>query len=73
MELVTESQIAGEFHGWNDGNVYELVNGQKWKQVRYKYRYSYKYRPKAMVFRDGERYFLEVDGMDDIIEVRRIY
>ena len=69
--IVTESRIDGDFTGWTGHGVYRLVNGQEWEQVRYKYRYRYKHRPKARVIQDGGKYWLEVDGMDEAIQVRR--
>lgn len=72
MQLVTESRIAGEFSGWDGDTVFALDNGMKWQQARYAYRYHYAYRPRARVFRDGGRILLEVEGMNDVIEVRRL-
>jgi len=72
MELVVESKIVGQFSGWDGDNVYELTNGQKWQQSRYKYRYRYKYRPEAKVWKDGSHHYLEVEGMYEMVDVRRI-
>jgi hypothetical protein len=72
MEIVTEGRIADEFEGWDEDQIFELSNGQKWQQVRYKYRYVYKYMPRVKIWRDGSKYFLDVDGMDEMLEVRRI-
>jgi hypothetical protein len=71
MEKVSESRIDGSFNGWTGRGAYALVNGQVWKQVGYKYSYRYAYRPKAIVWRDGGKNYLEVEGMSEIIEVRR--
>jgi len=71
--LYGESRIDGEFSGWTGSGVYPLVNGQYWKQASYKYKYKYKYRPKARIWRDGSRYYLESEGMDSMIRVRRVY
>ena len=73
MHLIAESRIDGEFTGWTGDGVYRLVNGQLWKQIRYRYRYRYSYRPIARILSDGGRHILEVDGMEDAIEVRRVY
>jgi len=73
MRLVRDSKIDGEFNGWDGDNVYELIDGSKWKQRRYRYRYRYRYRPRAKVWKDGSRYWLEVDGIDEKIEVKRVY
>jgi hypothetical protein len=71
MQKVAEIIIDGSFNGWTGRGAYSLVNGQVWKQIHYKYSYHYAYRPKAIIWRDGGRYLLEVDGMKDMIEVRR--
>lgn len=72
MELKKESRIVGEFNGWDGDNVYELDNGSKWQQARYKYKYKYKYRPKAKIWKDGSKYMLEVECMNEMIQVRRV-
>ena len=72
MQLVTDSVINGAFHGWNGDNYYELANGQVWQQAHYKYNYHYAYRPRARVFTDGSWHFLEVEGMSEMIEVKRV-
>ena len=69
--VVTESKIDGEFTGWTGDGTYKLMNGQEWEQARYKYRYRYAYCPEARVVQEGGRYWLEVEGMDDRILVRR--
>jgi hypothetical protein len=71
MRVVTESMIDGNFSGRNGGNYYRLINGEVWQQAHYKYAYKYAYRPRARVFTDGSRYYLEVEGMNEMIEVRR--
>ena len=71
MELYIDSRIDGAFKGWTGKSVYKFINGQIWVQKEYKYRYKYAYRPVAKIWKDGSTYFLEVDGMDDKIEVRR--
>ena len=73
MEVKYDSKIVGEFNGWNGDDVYELINGSKWELTRHKYKYRYKYRPKARILKDGSKYYLEVDGMDEMVEVRRVY
>ena len=73
MELEYESRIVGEFAGWEGDNVYELANGTKWQQVRHKYEYRYKDQPEARIWKDGAKYLLEIEGMDEMIQVRRVY
>lgn len=71
MTVVTQSRIRAEFTGWSGMTLFEFDNGQAWRQARYQYFYRYRYRPKAKVIREGGRHFLEIDGIDRRIEVRR--
>jgi hypothetical protein len=71
LQVIAESRIDGRFSGWNGDNYYRLLNGQVWRQARYKYKYHYAYRPKARVLKDGSAYYLEVEGMDERVQVRR--
>lgn len=72
MELKYDTRINGEFKGWHGDAVFELANGTKWKQAKYKYKYKYKYRPKAKIWKDAGRHYLEVDCMSERIQVRRL-
>lgn len=69
---VIESGIEDEFTGWDDETKFELQNGQIWQQVSYAYTYHYAYRPSVVIYSPGNGYRLKVEGMNDIIEVRRI-
>lgn len=69
---VIESQIDGEFSGWDGETIFKLTNGQIWQQVAYAYTYSYKYRPKVLIFRTTGGYEMQVEGMDRRIRVVRI-
>ncbi len=71
MDLITESRIDGAFRGWSGYGVFRLINGQIWKMIYYRYSYRYQYRPVARVWCDGSRHFLEVGGMDEMVEVSR--
>jgi hypothetical protein len=71
MTLVSSSRVRGEFNGWDGDTIVELDNGERWQQARYKYKYSYRYRPQVKVWRSRGKYFMEVDGMEEKMEVRR--
>jgi len=60
MNQEINSQIEGEFNGYNDGAIFRLTNGQIWQQRRYKYMYRYAYRPKVRIYKDGTRWIMEV-------------
>jgi hypothetical protein len=69
---VIESQIDGEFSGWDGETIFKLTNGQIWQQAAYAYTYTYKYRPKVLVFRSSDGYQMQVEGMDNRIWVTRL-
>jgi hypothetical protein len=69
MQLDYEGYINGAFKGWQQNSVYELTNRQRFKLRHYKYEYRYMFRPRAKLWRDGARYFLEVECMRDAVEV----
>lgn len=59
---VVESRIDGAFKGWNRDTIYQLVNGQVWKQKRYKYEYKYAYCPEAVITEINGTYVMHVEG-----------
>lgn len=66
---VEKGQLKGAFKGFkNRDTVFEFHGGSKWQQAEYKYHYAY--MPNAKVFKDRGRFFLEVEGMNEVIEVR---
>ena len=70
MELYSKSRIDGAFKGWTGRGAYKLVNGQIWVQTKYKYKHHHSFHPLAQIWKDGSRFFLDVEGMKDKIEVR---
>ena len=73
MQKYKDSYITDEFEGWDGDAVYELDDGSKWKLASYTYSYSYSYRPRAKIWRDGGRYYLEVETMSDKQEVNEVW
>lgn len=73
MNVVQEGQLRGAFRGFkNRDTVFEFMSdGRKWRQAEYKYVYRYMYSPRARVVDDGGMQFIEVDGMDERVQVRR--
>jgi len=61
---VVESQIDGEFKGWDGKSVYRLTNGQVWGQSEYKYEYKYAYRPEVLIYSANSGYKMLVDGTE---------
>jgi hypothetical protein len=71
-EDVIISKIDGDFDGFENGKIFQLMNGQIWKQVSYEYKYSYKFMPKVTIYKDGTKYKMVVDGVDKTITVERL-
>jgi hypothetical protein len=70
LELACESRIVGKFRGWERDKIYKLEDGSKWEQVGLLFKYRFWYQPKAKVWRDESKYYLDVEGMDEQVEVR---
>ncbi|MDA2918779.1 hypothetical protein MYX76_04685 [Desulfobacterota bacterium AH_259_B03_O07] len=73
MQKFTESRIDDVFEGFDKDKIYSLENGQKWQQTKYQYKYVYNYRPKVTIWEDGDKYLLEIEGVGEMVEVRRLY
>ena len=73
MKIIEESQIQGEFNGFEDEKtIFELQNGIKWQQAEYKYSYHYAFMPKVKIFEELGSYYLQVEGMNDKVKVKKI-
>ncbi len=60
-----ESNIDGEYKGWNGDTIYRLMNGQVWRQSAYHYHYHYAYGPKVVIYPSIGGFKMHVDGDDD--------
>ncbi len=69
MPSVIKSHIEDEFEGWEGETIFRLDNGQIWQQSSYAYHYHYAYHPAVMIFRDGGRYVMKVDGVSQTVDV----
>lgn len=69
---VIESQIEGEFEGWEGDTIFKLTNGQIWQQTSFAYRYHYAYRPEVLIIKTDAGYKMKVDGISETIFVKRI-
>jgi hypothetical protein len=65
-----ESKIVSDFNGWSGDTVFELQNGQIWKQDKYEYKYFYAYRPDALIVNVGSHFVMNVNGKS--IRVKRL-
>jgi hypothetical protein len=69
---VIESEIAGDFNGWDGETIFKLTNGQIWQQAEYDYEYEYDFQPKVTIYKAASGYKMTVEVMDDTIYVRRL-
>jgi len=69
---MVESTISSTFEGWTGETIFELDNGQIWRQSSYAYLYHYAYRPNVCIYPDGIYWRMKVEGVDQIITVERI-
>ena len=68
----TESQIDGEFKGFEGETIIKLINGQIWQQSEYYYHYHYSYMPSVMIFKSDYGYKMQVDGIDKLVGVTKL-
>jgi hypothetical protein len=67
-----ESNIKGDFEGWEGETVFVLDNGQVWQQAGFEYHYHYAFRPKVTIFSIDGVQRMRVEGVDQTIPVRRL-
>ena len=68
-----ESQIDGDFEGFEGETIIKLMNGQIWQQSEYWYHYHYSFMPKVLIYKHGGIYKIKVDGIDKSIGVTRLH
>ncbi len=69
---VIKSHIDGDFEGWEGETIFKLDNGQIWQQASYAYIYHYAYHPEVMIINVKGTWKMKVEGVDDMIEVKRL-
>jgi hypothetical protein len=69
---VIETQVDGEFNGWEGETIVKLINGQIWQQTEYHYEYHYAYMPKVLVYPSGGGFKMKVEGTSQAIGVQRL-
>ena len=63
LEGVEETEIEGEFDGWDGTRRYTLANGQTWEEIGYRYKYRLATNPDAIIVRVGEATLIHVNGV----------
>ncbi len=73
FELVSEHRIDGEFEGFDQDALFKLQDGTFWLQEEYKYWYHYAYCPTIQLLKKGSRYYLRVQGREQVVGVRQTF
>ncbi len=68
-----ETQIDGDFEGFEGETIIKLMNGQIWQQSEYWYHYHYSFMPKVLIYEQGGSYKIKVDGIDKSVGVTRLH
>lgn len=66
------STIEGLFAGWNSYRDIKLSNGQVWQQTLRESSYESEYSPDTFIFSVGNECVMWIDGVGDLMTVRRI-
>lgn len=69
---IIESQVDGDFEGWEGETIIRLMNGQIWQQTEYYYYYHYSFMPEVLIYKSDYSYKMKVNGVDKAIGVTRL-
>ncbi|MDP0492513.1 MAG: hypothetical protein Q7Q71_15815 [Verrucomicrobiota bacterium JB023] len=70
---VIETRINGDFEGWDGDTIFQLENGQIWKQSEFDFTFHYRYRPKVLIYKSKYGgYKMKVEGVNKSIGVRQL-
>ena len=72
LSCVIESRIDGSFDGWRGDTLFELTNGQVWQQSSVGIGITISLYPDVYIFRSAGGWKMAVEGMDEVISVRRL-
>ena len=69
---VIETQIDGDFEGWEGETIFKMMNGQIWQQSSYDYTYHYAYSPEVLIYEFNGSWIMRVEDVDETIEVTQL-
>lgn len=69
MQNLYNTQIDGEFMGFNEYAIFKLMTGQVWQQAEYKYNYHYAYCPRVQIYLSNGSHILNVEGMNESVKI----
>jgi hypothetical protein len=71
MKVLVVSHIQGTFLGYAPGIVHRLDDGSEWEQTGNTKEYVYRERPECRVYWDQECLWIDVQGTDGVVQVRK--
>jgi hypothetical protein len=71
-QSVIESEVDGDFEGFDGDTVVKLMNGQIWQQTEYLYTYHYAYMPDVLIYQSNGGWRMKVEGVDEPVAVERL-
>ena len=73
LQDVIESNINGDFRGWEGTTTFKLLNGDVWVQDEIKTLYSNSmFRPVVYIYRASDgTYKMKVQGVDETVQVKK--
>lgn len=67
-----ESQVDGNFEGWDGKTIVKLTNGQVWQQSEFHFHYHYAFMPKVIILKTASGHKMFVDGISKAIGVTQL-
>jgi hypothetical protein len=73
-DLAIETNISGDFKGWDEETIYKMDNGQIWQQSNYHYHYHYAFHPAIVIYKSssGVCHARVTDDDDEGVDVTRL-
>jgi len=69
---IIETQVDGEFEGWEGDTIFKLMNGQVWQQSSYEYMYHYSYSPQVLIYKFNDSWRMKFEDVDETISVMKL-
>ena len=70
MKTIKEGALRGSFTGFGgNGTLYKFVSGECWRQVCDTTHSHRAFMPEARIMMRGDKYYIQVDNIDLLIEV----
>jgi len=71
--VIYKGTIKGKFMGFkNVSTKFELSDGQIWRQNENLFLHRYAFNPEVQIFFKENKYYMQVHGIDEIVEVKKI-